>query len=169
MQGISLLAEDLLASQEELCSLGFVVLQYAAFLRNIRQVPCSKGIHGNAVSIVTRLWAGRSGARIPIRARYFLFTKTCRLALRVHLASYWTGSGVFFPAVKRPGNVFDHSPPSSAEVKNEWSYTSTSPPCLHSVDKDKFTRVQILEQRPAMLHYGVFQVSPGKCRYNTLN
>jgi hypothetical protein len=45
------------------------------------------------------------------------------------------GSGVRFPAwvpgalslgVKRPrGREADHSPPSSAEVKNTWSYTST--------------------------------------------
>jgi hypothetical protein len=27
--------------------------------------------------------------------------------------------------VKRPGREADHSPPSSAEVKNAWSYTST--------------------------------------------
>jgi hypothetical protein len=30
-------------------------------------------------------------------------------------------------AVKRPGREVDHSPPSSAEVMNAWSYTSTSP------------------------------------------
>jgi hypothetical protein len=29
--------------------------------------------------------------------------------------------------VKRPGREADHSPPSSAEVKNAWSYISTSP------------------------------------------
>jgi hypothetical protein len=28
------------------------------------------------------------------------------------------------PGVKRPGREVDHSPPSSAEIKNEWSYTS---------------------------------------------
>jgi len=28
--------------------------------------------------------------------------------------------------VKRPGRVVEHSPPSSAEVKNAWRYTSTS-------------------------------------------
>jgi hypothetical protein len=28
---------------------------------------------------------------------------------------------------KRPGHEADRSPPSSAEVKNTWSYTSTSP------------------------------------------
>jgi hypothetical protein len=27
--------------------------------------------------------------------------------------------------VKRPGGEADHSPPSSAEAKNAWSYTST--------------------------------------------
>jgi hypothetical protein len=26
-----------------------------------------------------------------------------------------------FPGVKRPGHEADHSPPSSAEIKNEWS------------------------------------------------
>jgi hypothetical protein len=31
----------------------------------------------------------------------------------------------FFSEVKRQGSEFDYSPPSSAEVKNEWSYTST--------------------------------------------
>jgi hypothetical protein len=40
-----------------------------------------------------------------------------------------------FPGVKRPERDVDHSSPSSAEDKNEWSYTSTSPTCFHSVDK----------------------------------
>jgi hypothetical protein len=43
------------------------------------------------------------------------------------------------PLVKRPGREFDHSPPSSVEVKNEWSYTSTPPICLIYVDRDSFT------------------------------
>jgi len=30
------------------------------------------------------------------------------------------------PRVRRSGHEVDHSPPSSAEVKNEWSYTSTA-------------------------------------------
>jgi hypothetical protein len=32
-----------------------------------------------------------------------------------------------------PGGEADHSPPSGAEVKNEWSYTSTHPIRLHGV------------------------------------
>jgi hypothetical protein len=35
--------------------------------------------------------------------------------------------------VKQPGREADHSPPSSAEIKNEWSYTSTPPLHLHGV------------------------------------
>jgi hypothetical protein len=33
--------------------------------------------------------------------------------------------GTPFLGVKRPGHEADHSPPSSADVKNAWSYTST--------------------------------------------
>jgi len=35
--------------------------------------------------------------------------------------------------VKRPGRESDHSPPLSAEIKNEWSYTSTPLLRLHGV------------------------------------
>ena len=37
---------------------------------------------------------------------------------------------------KRPGRDVDHSLPHSAEVKNERSYTSVPPICLHSLDED---------------------------------
>jgi len=37
------------------------------------------------------------------------------------------------PGVKRLGREADHSPPSSAEIKNAWSYTSTPPVRLHGV------------------------------------
>jgi hypothetical protein len=39
---------------------------------------------------------------------------------------------------KRSGALINHSPPSSAEVKNEWSYTSRPSICLHGVDREKF-------------------------------
>ena len=42
----------------------------------------------------------------------------------------------FIPEVSRPGRDVDHSPPSSAEAKNEWSYTSTPLICHHGVDRD---------------------------------
>jgi hypothetical protein len=36
----------------------------------------------------------------------------------VHQAAYPVGNGGDFPGVKWPGHEADHSPPSSAEVKN---------------------------------------------------
>jgi hypothetical protein len=41
--------------------------------------------------------------------------------------------GILSLGLKRPGREADHSPPSSAEVKNAWSYTSTRPIRLHGV------------------------------------
>jgi hypothetical protein len=35
--------------------------------------------------------------------------------------------GDLSPGVNRPGREADHSPPTSAEVKNKWIYTSTPP------------------------------------------
>jgi hypothetical protein len=50
-----------------------------------------------------------------------------------HPASYPIGKRYPSLGVKRPVHEADHSPPSSAEVKNAWSYTSTPPIRLHSV------------------------------------
>jgi hypothetical protein len=50
-----------------------------------------------------------------------------------HPASYQMGTGGSFPGVKAEGREADHSPPSSAEVKNAWSYTSTPLTRLHDV------------------------------------
>jgi len=47
---------------------------------------------------------------------------------------YW----VSLSGVTRPESQVDYSPPSKAEVKNAWRYTSTPPVCFQGVDKDKF-------------------------------
>jgi hypothetical protein len=41
-----------------------------------------------------------------------------------------------FPGVKRPWRDVDHPLPPCAEVKNEWSYTSTPQICLNGVERD---------------------------------
>jgi hypothetical protein len=41
--------------------------------------------------------------------------------------SYPMGTGALSLGMKRPGREADDSPPSSAEIKNAWSYTSTPP------------------------------------------
>jgi hypothetical protein len=59
------------------------------------------------------------------RGRFFCFRHRVQTGSGPHPASYPTSTGDYFPGVKRPGREAEHSPPSSAEVKNEWSCTST--------------------------------------------
>jgi hypothetical protein len=55
-----------------------------------------------------------------------------------HPASYSMGTEVLCRRVKLPGREVNSSPPSSAEVKNDWSYTSIPHTCicLPGVDSD---------------------------------
>jgi hypothetical protein len=63
----------------------------------------------------------------------FFFTTASRMALvHTHSRIQWV-TGTLSVGVKRPGREADHSPPSSTEVKNAWSYTSTLPIRLHGV------------------------------------
>jgi hypothetical protein len=61
----------------------------------------------------------------------FLFTTAFRTALGPTQPPIQWARGVLSLGVKRPEREADHSHPSSAEVKNEWSYTSTPPIRLH--------------------------------------
>jgi hypothetical protein len=45
----------------------------------------------------------------------------------VHPTSYPMGTGALSPGVRRQRREADHSPPTSAEVKKMWIYTSTPP------------------------------------------
>jgi hypothetical protein len=59
------------------------------------------------------------------RLGIFLFTTVSRPPpVPTQLPIQWV-LGVLSLGVKRPGREADHSPPSSAEAKNVWSYTST--------------------------------------------
>jgi hypothetical protein len=55
----------------------------------------------------------------------FLFTIASRTALGPTQHPIQGVPRALSLGVKRPGREADHSPPSSAEVKNTWSYTST--------------------------------------------
>jgi len=84
------------------------------------------------------LRAGRSSVRTPSQARDFSLLQNISTGSVVHPASYWNGTWVLF-WVMRSGHEADYSPPPSAEVKDEWSYTSTSPLSFHSVDRYSLT------------------------------
>ena len=75
------------------------------------------------------------------RQEIFAFSKISKPALKpTHLPSPWV-SGTVSPGVKRPRCKVNHSPPSSAEDRNEWSCTCAPPLCLHGVGEDNFTLI----------------------------
>jgi hypothetical protein len=69
----------------------------------------------NSVQLLyaSSLWAGRFGDRMSVEARFSAPVQSCPGA---HSASYAVGTGSF-PGAKRSGRRVDHTPPSSAEVK----------------------------------------------------
>jgi hypothetical protein len=70
----------------------------------------------------------------PVRGMWFLFTKSSRLTLGpTQLPSQ------FFPRSKAAGWNVDHLPPSGAETKKVWSYTSPPPIFLHGMNRDSCT------------------------------
>jgi hypothetical protein len=71
-------------------------------------------------------WSGFGGGVHSLRGRGILFSTASRTALRPTQSPIQWVLVSFFPREKRPGREADQSPPSSAEVKNAWSYTSNS-------------------------------------------
>ena len=57
---------------------------------------------------------------------------------RIHGPDCTVGLRDFFSSVQRWEREVNCSPPSSAKIKNEWSYTSTPSLCLHGMDRDCF-------------------------------
>jgi hypothetical protein len=66
-----------------------------------------------------------SRVRFQGRMGIFLFITAFRTALRPTQPLIQGVAGAISLEVKRSGRETDHSPPSKAEVKNVWSYTST--------------------------------------------
>jgi hypothetical protein len=93
-----------------------------------------------------------TGVRSPAGAKYFLSNHCIKTGYGAHPASYSKGAGDPFPGNKaQPGRDADHSPPSSAKVKNEWELYLLSPqaPPWHVVGQLYFTSV--LEEHTAFI------------------
>jgi hypothetical protein len=90
---------------------------------DIKRYICKQGC---AVGILTRLYKRDGHGHIPERGKTFYCTSKCPNWL-------WGTPRPLFNAYRYsfPGRV-DHSPLSSAEVKNKQSYTSAPPIRLHS-------------------------------------
>jgi hypothetical protein len=74
-----------------------------------------------------------SRVRFPAGAGNFSLHHRVQNGFGSHSASYPVVPGALSLEVKRPGREADHSPPSSAEAKNAWSYTFTPPVRRHGV------------------------------------
>jgi hypothetical protein len=81
----------------------------------------------SSVSMETRLRAVRQGFNSRQGQGLFLFVTASRPALRLTQPPIQWVPGTLTPEVKQLWREADHLPPSSAEVKNAWSYTSTLP------------------------------------------
>jgi len=83
----------------------------------------------SVVSVVTKLRAEWSRVQILAGTGDFSLLQNVHITSRAHQASY--SMGALYWGIKWPGCEADHSPLSSAKVKNYWSYTYTLPvrPC----------------------------------------
>jgi hypothetical protein len=109
----------------------FVCIVFTA-LRTFSSNTKACGSRGRSVGILTKLRAGRPG----FDSRQEPDFSPCHRVLTgsgAHPASYPLGTGGLSLVVEHPRHEADHSPPSSAEVKNSWSYTSTPRICLHGM------------------------------------
>jgi hypothetical protein len=70
------------------------------------------GFQGNVFRLLAEVWD-------------IVVSKTASMAVRPTNLSFHQVAGVLCSEVKRPESKADHSAPSSAKVKNDWSYTST--------------------------------------------
>jgi hypothetical protein len=65
--------------------------------------------------------------RFAVEERICLFCLCPGGLLEPSPPSYLTRTSFSFPRIEQPGREVDHLTPSSAEVKNDWRYTSTPP------------------------------------------
>jgi len=61
---------------------------------------------------------------IPGRGKRLFSPQNVQAVSGAHPASYSVGNGDSFPGGKVARHKVDHSPPSSAKVKKDWSHTS---------------------------------------------
>jgi hypothetical protein len=83
----------------------------------------------SAVGIATDYWLDDQvvGVRVLEGGKNFHFSMSPRPALGPTHPPIQRVPGALSPGVKRPGHEADHLPPTNAEVKKTWVYTSTPP------------------------------------------
>jgi hypothetical protein len=79
----------------------------------------------SAVGVVTGAAGPRDQSSSPCKGKIFLSSTSSRTVLGPTQPPIQGVPGAPSPGVKWPEREADHSPPTSAEVKNPWIYTST--------------------------------------------
>jgi hypothetical protein len=123
-------------SRSELLRQTFGVARLKNWKTNkIKCLNQAKWSRGRTVGVVTRLRDGRSGVQIPIRVRDTFLLENDQTGSEAHPNSYSFGTEV----LSREESVWGTklTIPSIAEIKNEWSHTSTARTRLHGVDRKK--------------------------------
>jgi hypothetical protein len=90
-------------------------------------IPLLYVSHSSAVGIATGYGLDYIGVgvQVPVQFKHFNFSISSWLAVGpIQPPIQWV-PGALSPGVKRQGREADHSPPTSAEVKKTWIYTST--------------------------------------------
>jgi hypothetical protein len=95
----------------------------------------------SAVSIVTRLRAGRPRVPIPVGTSYSPLLQNAWTGSGAQLATYPISTGVICRGKAAVGKV-NHSP--SEQIKNSCSYIFNPPICHHGVERDNFTCTTLL-------------------------
>jgi hypothetical protein len=81
----------------------------------------------NAVGIATGYGLDDRGIGVRVLVGSRIFSKSSRQALGSTEPPIQWVPGTLSLGVKRQGHEANHSPPTSADVKEMWSYTSTPP------------------------------------------
>jgi hypothetical protein len=104
----------------------------------IQSVPWS---HGSSADLVTRLRIVHRGIVVEILAndKKYHSSSECPYQFCGHVTFNSVDTGSDFACVKRLRPDTHYIPPSRSEVKNDWSYISASPICLHVAYNYKFT------------------------------
>jgi len=79
----------------------------------------------------------------------FLFPRTVETTSGAHSSTLFIGYSDPFPGEKLPKHEFNHSPPSSTEVRVGGA---VPPICLHGVDRDNFKITENMFEGPIVHH-----------------
>jgi hypothetical protein len=117
----------------------------------------------SAVSIATSYWLDDWGVKFESQwGQEFSLPHGIQTGSGVHSTSCPMCMGALSPGVKRLARETDHSPPTSAEVKKTWVYTSTplyaswrSAYLVKYRDKLYFT---FTLQKPSQIYLNIYQI-----------